>query len=138
MARHRFTTCVLMQGMVLLIPLACMALDFQCSLGGGYGFPAARFETGPTYEADDSNNALSWKDGLASYGKGYKVNAEIALFFNDNLGIIAGSGVSLRGGYEIVQEFPKENAREVHTANYVPIHAGIKLQAGNKRIRPFI
>lgn len=123
---------------VLMFVGELLAAGFQLGFGGGYGFAAGRDNVGESYEADTDTTYDSWKDVRASFGSGIKFDIDATILFNDNFGLIMGTGISFLGGYKLEQEDPTIKYTEKVRGTYLPITAGLKLQAGNRNLLPYV
>lgn len=124
--------------LVLLFAGELFALGFQLSFGGGYGFSADKEDYGANYEMNADGEYTEYKDLLASYGNGIKFDFDATILFNDNVGLKMGTGFSMLGGFKSERNSTVSTYESKLTANYLPITVGLKLQAGNGNILPYV
>lgn len=122
---------------VLFFTGELIAGGFQIGIGGGYGFASGRQYVGSSYD-NSTPTADEYKDVLASYGNGIKMDLDATIFFNDNIGIMIASGFSMLGGYELERKNPTVTLKEKRKASYLPITFGLKIKAGNKNLLPYL
>ena len=123
---------------VLMFVGEVLAAGFQLGFGGGYGFGAGRQDVGSSYEVNSNGDYTKYRDVRASYGNGIKLDLDATILFNDNFGLIIGTGFSMLGGYKLTGKGPDWEGETKMRANYLPITAGIKLQAGSGNVQPYL
>lgn len=123
---------------VLMFVGEVLAAGFQLSFGGGYGFAAGRQYVGSNYEMDTDTTYESWKDVRSSFGSGIKFDLDATILFNDNFGLIMGTGISILGGFKLEGKDPTSESTQKMRGNYLPITVGLKLQAGNGKLLPYV
>ena len=124
--------------LVLLFAGELFAVGFQLNFGGGYGFYADKEEFGANYEMNADGDYTEYKNILASYGNGIKFDFDATILFNDNVGLKMGTGFSMLGGYKYDRKATTATYEGKLTANYLPITFGLKLQAGNGDLLPYV
>jgi hypothetical protein len=114
---------------VLTIVSVSTAQMFEFDIEGGYGLGAGSDFVGKNIEQDASFATVKYEEVYASRGKGLKIKAAFVFYPLENIGIMASSGYSAGGGFEVGEDDPGYANKETSKAGYIPVNIGLKLKA---------
>jgi hypothetical protein len=131
---------VLMGACVVSMVSLSMAQHLEVGVDGGYGLGVGTALVGHNSEMEAGYTMTRYEEVYSPGGAGLKMGGEVTYFLNDNIGIIAAAGYSMRGGYstEYNDPEPSDTVQNTIHSSYLPINAGVKIKAKMGIIEPYL
>jgi hypothetical protein len=119
---------VFMGACVVSMVSLSMAQHLEIAVDGGFGSGVGSALVGRNIEYDLNWARTKYEQVYVSGGNGTKITGEVAYYFNENVGIIASSGYSMKEEYTARYKDPAGSSTMTGTTSYLPINVGLKFR----------